>query len=174
LKTVKIYLRISICFSIVLFCCSFLIDRGGTKNKSSISEGGKIKELYWLIGNWQNISAGGSMFEFWQLKNDSVLSGSSYFIKGTDTLSSEKISLEMHGQDLFYIPVVREQNGGKPVTFQLTSMENYSFVFENPLHDFPQKVTYHQLPGDSLLAEISGVVKGKMKVVKFPMVRSKK
>lgn len=141
--------------------------------KTRISTLDKISQLKWLIGSWENVSNQGNMYEKWQIKNDSAFIGESYFIKGNDTLSAEMISLEQTGQDLFYIPLVKNQNDGKPVLFLLTSMDQQTFVFENPIHDFPQKITYQQVGQDSLIAKISGSRKGKPHTILFPMKKVK-
>jgi len=133
---------------------------------------GLIEKINWLNGKWQNASPQGTAIEAWEKLNDSTMTGKSYFIKGTDTLPAESISIQQKGADLFYIPTVMDQNGGKPVTFKLTSSVNDQWVFENPEHDFPQKITYIRQPDGTLLAEISGQINGEQKSQKFPMTRA--
>ncbi|HCT29393.1 MAG TPA: hypothetical protein DIW31_01350 [Bacteroidales bacterium] len=133
----------------------------------------KIEQAAWLIGKWQNKSAEGESQEIWEKKNDSTLIGASYFVVGNDTVSSESISLEERGSELLYIPTVKNQNDGKPIVFTLTSSTTNQLVFENPNHDFPQKITYTQIANDSLIAVISGVVNGKENSQNFPMTRAK-
>jgi len=43
----------------------------------------------------------------------------------------------------------------------MTSANNNQIVFENPKHDYPNKITYSLVEKDSLIAEISGLKKGK-------------
>ena len=92
---------------------------------------------------------------------------------GNDTVSSESISLEERSKELFYIPTVKNQNEGKSIIFTLTSLATNQLIFENPTHDFPQKITYTQVTHDSLVAVISGVVNGKEVFQNFPMARTK-
>lgn len=132
-----------------------------------------MEKAEWLIGKWGSVLPEGTTTETWSAKNDSVYVGQTYFIAGKDTLFSESISIEQRGKDLFYIPVVKEQNGGKPVEFKLTSATEKQLVFENPTHDFPQKITYTQQTPDSLVAEISGTDKGKAAAEQFVMGRVK-
>jgi len=132
-----------------------------------------IAQAKWLIGSWKNQSAKTLDIETWKKLNDSTFLGGSYSLAGTDTVSSEQIRLEQHAGKLYYIPTVKNQNNGKAVTFTLTSSNKKQLVFENPEHDFPQKITYTQITKDSLLAEISGLRKGKIKAIQFPMKRVK-
>ncbi|AYL93917.1 DUF6265 family protein [Mucilaginibacter celer] len=130
-----------------------------------------IAQAQWLIGNWKNQSAKTLDIESWKKLNDSTYQGRSYSLAGTDTVSSEHIRIEQHAGKLYYIPTVKNQNDGKAVTFTLTSSTGKQLVFENPEHDFPQKITYTQINKDSFVAEISGNRKGKFKAIPFPMKR---
>ena len=133
----------------------------------------ELEKANWLLGEWQNNSPEGNATEVWKKENDSTFLGKSYFVIGKDTVSSETISLEQNGKQLFYIPTVKDQNDGQPVKFTLTSTTSNQLVFENPKHDFPQKISYTQITNDSLLAEISGMMNGKQNSQKFPMTRVK-
>lgn len=132
----------------------------------------KLADASWLIGTWENNSAQGSYTETWKMENDSAYQGASYFVIGNDTVSEEKLSLVQRGEALLYIPTVKNQNGGMPVEFTLTSSLNGQLVFENPQHDFPQKITYAKISNDSLVAEISGTKNGKTNAQQFPMKRA--
>ncbi|MGF7075682.1 DUF6265 family protein [Mucilaginibacter sp. R-33] len=132
-----------------------------------------ITHAKWLIGSWKNQSAKTVDIETWKKLNDSTFIGRSYSLTGADTVSSEHIRMEQHKGKLYYIPTVNNQNGGKAVTFTLTSSNNKHLVFENPEHDFPQKITYTQITNNSLVAEISGTRKGWQKAIQFPMKRVK-
>lgn len=133
----------------------------------------ELEKANWLLGEWQNNSPEGNATEVWEKENDSTFVGKSYFVIGKDTVSSETISLEQNGKQLFYIPTVKDQNAGQPVKFTLTSSKSNQLIFENPKHDFPQKISYTQITNDSLLAEISGIMNGKQNSQKFPMTRVK-
>ena len=132
-----------------------------------------LKKAAWLLGDWQNKTARGISSESWKKLNDSTFLGKSYVLRGTDTVSAEHIRLEEHNGTLYYIPTVKNQNEGKPVIFTMTTALANGFIFENPKHDFPQKISYDLIGKDSLMAEISGTYKGKQRAIKFPMGRVK-
>lgn len=132
-----------------------------------------IKNASWVIGTWQNQSEEGTVVEMWEKQNDSTLVGNSFFIIGKDTVSSEKITLEQRGDSCFYIPIVKGQNNNQPIVFTLTNANNKQLIFENPKHDFPQKITYTQIHSDSLVAEISGNVEGKHQAQQFALRKVK-
>lgn len=123
----------------------------------------------WLLGKWENQTQRGKMVEEWSKTNDSTYSGKSYLITSTDSISLESIALKKEGNDIFYIPTVKGQNNDQPVKFKLTSSSANQLVFENPAHDFPQKITYTLESENFLTAEISGIINGQQRSRKFPM-----
>lgn len=131
----------------------------------------QLEQAAWLLGTWQNRSEQAVATETWKKVNDSTYAGKSYVLAGKDTVSSEAISLLQSGRDLLYIPVVKGQNAGLPVAFTMTRASDKLLVFENPAHDFPQKITYTRISKDSLLAEISGTINGEEESQQFPMTR---
>lgn len=136
------------------------------QKKESV-EKDKIKKADWLIGKWENTSPDGVLTENWQKVNDSTFSGSSYFIKGKDTIHQETITLEQKGENLTYNATVKGQNDDKAIVFPSTSESDKQLVFENPKHDFPQKITYTKGTNNTLTAEISGNLQGKLTTERF-------
>jgi hypothetical protein len=153
----------------ILFLTTILIFTSCEKSK----EVSKIVVADWLLGKWENNSDGGNLSETWEKVNDSIFIGESYFVKGKDTLHSEKIQMKQKGDNLFYIATVKGQNNGKPVTFIHNDTIVKQLVFENPKHDFPQKISYSQITKDSIVIEISGIQQGKPSSERFSMKKSK-
>lgn len=133
----------------------------------------ELAKVKWVLGNWENISPQGTLRESWEKQNDSTFLGNSYFLKDKDTLFSEKITLQQRGDQLSYVPVVPNQNSGKAISFVMTSVSDKQFVFENPKHDFPQRITYNLIRKDSISAQISGTENGKEKIETFAMNKVK-
>jgi hypothetical protein len=139
--------------------------------KKGSAEKNKIKTADWLIGNWENTSPDGVLTENWQKLNDSTFSAASYFIKEKDTVHSENIILAQLGETLIYKATVKGQNDGKAVDFPSTISNDKQLVFENPKHDYPQKITYTKGANNTLTAEISGKLEGKLTTERFIMVK---
>lgn len=72
--------------------------------------------------------------------------------------------VELHGE-LFYI-AFPEQNQ-YPVAFKLVSNTDGKLIFENPTHDFPQRIVYHPQGDGSLLVHIEGETKGRTRRLDF-------
>lgn len=140
--------------------------------KEHTLEKDKIKSANWLLGKWETKTANGNLSESWKKSNDSTFLGESFFIKGNDTLHFETIILQERGEELFYSTTVKGQNNNKAVTFKVSNETENQLVFENPKHDYPQKITYNLIKKDSLLAVISGVQLGKVSSEEFGMKKS--
>jgi hypothetical protein len=83
----------------------------------------------------------------------------------------------------YELVVITEQNGrlayeahpsGQPsATFLSTTVSETSIVFENPEHDFPQRVGYRRDGTDLLQAWIEGQANGKTRRVDFSYQRAR-
>jgi hypothetical protein len=133
----------------------------------------QLKKANWFIGNWENVSKEMQMKELWKKENDSCFSAVSFVTVQKDTIFYEKVSLVQRKDSLLYIVSVREQNKEKPVSFYMTKSSENQLVFENPKHDFPNKIEYNKITNDSMLAKIYGIKDGKEISEDFPMKRSK-
>lgn len=161
---------------LVILAFAFISCYFAGKQKNAISGNENVQpigQVIWLVGNWQKQSEKGILTEAWRKLDDSTFVGRSYLISEADTLLLESIRLEQRTGKLYYIPTVSDQNEGQPVVFAQTSLTDSTIVFENPKHDFPQKITYSLLVNDSLSAEIAAVVDGKPKSRTFRMGKVK-
>ena len=128
-----------------------------------------VENANWLIGRWENNSAEGNLSEFWTKTNDSTFHGESYFVIKNDTVFGEKVELMQRGKDFIFEARVAKQNDEKPVPFKLTKSSETEMVWENPAHDYPNKIVYQKVGNDSLVAEIFGTKDGKVKSEVFKM-----
>jgi hypothetical protein len=130
----------------------------------------ELEKMSWLVGEWENKMPDGILTETWTKANDSTFTGKTLFIRDKDTLHSEEIGLTQKGETLLYIPTVKGQNDNKPVEFKITEskIEN-EFAFENPKHDYPQKIVYKKVNETNLVATISGKQQGKSSSESYPM-----
>lgn len=165
MKTTRTLLPLAV--AVLLLCsCGQTASTGDAKKP-------QLEKLSWLSGTWGSADSAGVSTEKWEKKNDSTFAGHSYTIAGTDTVFNEWISLEERAGNLNYIVTVKNQNGELPVAFAMTSIDEKNVVFENPMHDFPQRISYTLVNPDSLNAEISATQEGKTIAVPFPMKRKK-
>jgi hypothetical protein len=129
----------------------------------------KLNKMKWLQGHWEQKLEEGLLVENWKIENDSTFSGETYFMTTKDTVHFEYIKLTQKEDELVYIATVMGQNNDQPVEFKLTSDNDKVFDFENPAHDYPQKITYKKVSATQLTATISGKQQGKSSQESFTM-----
>ncbi|HYI77263.1 MAG TPA: DUF6265 family protein [Chryseolinea sp.] len=161
------------CIFVTVFSCALIAcnnQKAVVSNELDKRER-KIVQASWLIGKWSNTGKQRHDYETWKKYNDSTYLGKSYSIENGDTVSSESIKLVEDSEGIYYIPVVQGQNNNLPVSFKLIVVDANKLVFENPAHEFPQRISYQLVSVDSLVAEISGMIKGEHRARQFPMRR---
>ncbi|MNK65988.1 hypothetical protein D3C87_852990 [compost metagenome] len=130
------------------------------------------KTLAFVLGSWEMQTSKGKIVEQWVRNPDKTLSGKSYRInaKGDSTLT-ETLKVRNVGKDTFYCSTVNGQNEGKEVCFKLISTTDQTYVFENKMHDFPQRIVYQDKGKREMLAWIEGELNGKSRKSEFKYIR---
>lgn len=113
----------------------------------------------WMSGKWKGETDRSVLYEEWSAVQNDKMYGKSWEMQGNDTVFSEAITLEQRGDDFYYVANVKE-NGG-PVDFKFTGKHRDSIIFENPAHDFPQRVIYFHDADKGMYACIDGLQNGK-------------
>lgn len=134
------------------------------------NQASKLDDLAWFIGQWHQVE-GPDLFSFeeWKRNSPNLYTGRAWTIYQHDTVHVETLELLLENNEIFYIPTVMENNG--PVRFKMTHLDGKSVLFENPEHDFPQKISYEAKGDSMLLAKISGVKDGQEASKEFPLRR---
>ncbi|MRG43825.1 hypothetical protein GFS24_01800 [Chitinophaga sp. SYP-B3965] len=116
-----------------------------------------LSKVSWMLGKWKSVNAktGNTSYENWTRISDQEWSGKGFRLSrtGTDTLFSEKMTILVKDNNLYYVADVKEN--AAPVYFKFTAINEQGFTCENPQHDFPKKISY-LLEGKKLKATISG------------------
>jgi len=133
-----------------------------------------MSELSWLSGCWGGKVNQRDFREQWMpLRGSTLLGiGSTEF---QDKLSSyEYLRIESRADGIFYVALPSEQ---KEAAFKLVSAVRDErekatiFTFENPQHDFPQRITYRRGTEGWLYATIEGKSQGQDRQVTYPFRR---
>jgi hypothetical protein len=90
-----------------------------SNNEKPVEVKANLKDFSWILGKWANKDSAQMYVEFWEQSNDSTYKGNSYMLGNGDTLFSEKLSLELRADGIYYVPVTSNQNEQKPVLFKL-------------------------------------------------------
>jgi len=136
---------------------------------SGTVRGASIAELAWLKGCWSSEGKERQTTEQWLKPGGENMLGVSRTIARGKTVEFEFMQIwEEENGEIFFIA---QPSGQKQTRFKLSTIGSREVVFENPTHDFPQRVIYRLVEDGSLLGRIEGVIQGKKKTVDFPMKR---
>ena len=64
---------------------------------------------------------------------------------------------------------IASPSGQNTAGFALVSVNDHEVIFENPEHDFPQRVVYRLVSDEELLGRIEGTINGMERAIDFPM-----
>ena len=117
-----------------------------------------LADLSWMSGSWSGTSSGIEMEEHWTAPKGNSMFGVHRDVAKGRTASFEFLRIEQQGEQIVYLSM---PNGRSPATpFPLKEISGTRVVFENPAHDFPQRVIYWK-DGNDLRARIEGTINGK-------------
>src|SRR5687768_18434029 len=117
-----------------------------------------IADLRWMSGSWSGAANGIEMEEHWTAPKGNSMIGLHRDIGKGRTLLFEFLRIEQQGDQIVYLSM---PNGRSPATpFPLKEIAGTRVVFENPKHDFPQRIIYWK-DGNDLRARIEGSRNGK-------------
>ena len=157
----------------LLLLLSILISFNRCENNKYSTEK-NVQQLSWLNGDWVMQGDDGIITEHWKKINDSLMEGSSDFVKMDSIIPFEKIKIYVKDTSLYYEAKAAGENNERPVAFQLISFSDTGFVAENLLHDFPKRIIYRLINRDSIHAYVDGGLAMPEKRSDFYYSRTKK
>ncbi|HMS16184.1 MAG TPA: DUF6265 family protein [Planctomycetota bacterium] len=112
----------------------------------------KIQDVGWLGTNWAGNMGKATIEERWGPAQGGAMLGVARTISGEKMTSFEFLRIIERDEGLVY---VAQPGGGAATEFVLTELSETRAVFENPRHDFPQRIVYERIGADGLRTEIS-------------------
>jgi hypothetical protein len=115
----------------------------------------RASSLEWMAGPWIH-EGRGTVAETWLGPRNGVLVAANLtaFASGRTTFEFLRIAETEGGLSYFASP-----GGRTPVEFKLREIGERRVSFENPGHDFPQRILYWR-EGEDLVARIEGTING--------------
>lgn len=114
-----------------------------------------VNALAWMAGTWTGTDANGvEMEEVWLPPKGGVLFGTHRDTAGGKLLEFEHLQIDTAGETATYWA---SPNGAPPVPFRIKELgPGPRVVFENPEHDFPQRILYWLSDDGRMHARIEG------------------
>lgn len=116
-------------------------------------------DLAWLAGHWIRQEDARTSEEIWLPATRNLMLGINRTVHAGETRAFEFLRIELSATDTVYLA---SPGGREPTPFPLVSQTDASATFENPEHDFPQRIIYRR-EGDRLHARIEGEVDGEQR-----------
>jgi hypothetical protein len=126
-----------------------------------------IDRVAWLQGCWQLDSGTRVVEEQWMAPRGGVMLGMGRTVRDGKVVEYESVLLREQDGKLAY---EAHPSGQPSAVFVSSTIDESTVIFENPAHDYPQRVGYKR-ERDSLLAWIDGTAGGKSRRVDFPYRR---
>ena len=112
----------------------------------------RVDDLAWMSGSWESANGDRWLEETWSAPRAGVMLGFARHGRGDALHEFEFVRLQA-GED-GVVTYLAQPQGRPAVPFRLARAEPGEAVFENPDHDYPQRIRYRR-DGDSLTATIS-------------------
>ncbi len=129
-----------------------------------------IKALAWMAGCWEQRAAGRVTQEHWMAPSGGTMIGMSRTVAGGATRGWEFLRIAYASGTLTYIA---QPSGQAETAFAASSVSDTLVAFDNPTHDFPQRIVYRRVTPDSVVARISAVRNGQTRAMDIPMARTR-
>jgi hypothetical protein len=149
-------MRLSIGILVILACASPV-------------SAGELDALAWLSGCWSNPKAEVGSGEYWQPLAGGTLLGVGRTIRNGKTLEYE--FLRLHEDEQGRVIYTATPSRQKEASFVASRVSDSGATFENPAHDFPQKIVYTKTSNTSMVVRIEGERHGKNRSVEFSFTR---
>jgi hypothetical protein len=136
---------------------------------AGLTHAASLDQLGWMQGCWLVAGADKGTVEQWTSAEGGSLLGLARTVKAGKTVEFEFLQIRelAPGQ----LALIAQPSGEPPSTFPLARQDGAAWVFENPAHDFPQRIIYRPDGEHGMFARIEGTIKGKARARDFPMKR---
>jgi len=123
-----------------------------------------MDDLAWLAGAWVGTRGKSSIEERWSPPLGGAMLGVSRTVSGGRMVAFEFLRIVERDGGLVYIA---QPGGAAPTEFVLTERGATRAVFENPRHDFPQRIVYERSAEGELTASIGFAKGGRPRLFEF-------
>ncbi len=120
----------------------------------------QLAELSWISGCWIYETEKVRSEECWMEPAGTLILGLHRDVRSGGKTFFEYLRIELTDSAIVYFATPR----GKETTgFPLKESTRNRVVFENPTHDFPQRIIYHLRDDGTMLASIEGMQAGELR-----------
>ena len=117
-----------------------------------------LSQFEFMLGTWSAEFPDAAFYESWTKESDTRFVGEAYTIKGGDSTPSETLSLEIlddgYHNGVYYVatPIFQDST-----FFLFVAGTNEDAEFQNPAHDFPQRIVYKKIDADRMFVVVDNL-----------------
>lgn len=154
---------------ILIVLSLFLINTGTAAAQNRVK---MIEDFKQMAGCWQHRDSAKKLLisEMWMSPAGTSIIGMGRTVKKGTTTGWEYMRIEQRADGFYFVS--RPNENSEDTEFKLISSTVNQVVFENKLHDFPQRVIY-KVSRTRMTGRIEGINAGKFMGINFPMTRVK-
>jgi hypothetical protein len=128
-----------------------------------------LEQLSWMVGSWAGTEGGVQMEEHWTSAKGGIMLGLHRDVFASGRAFFEYLRIESTPKGLVYWASPR---GQAPTPFRLSESGETRVVFENPDHDWPQRLIYWREKDGSLGTRAEGEEGGKFRAAEWRWTRT--
>lgn len=143
-------------WTILLLLAAAPISRGAGEEEGKVEQptpAPGLGGLAWLAGAWGGETDGVRAEEYWTTPRGGMMLGLHRDVFEDGSAFFEYLRIERTAAGIVYLASPR---GAKATPFRLVELKGRRAVFENPQHDFPQRIVYWMEDDATLCARIEG------------------
>lgn len=149
---------------------TLLLALCATAQAQAQTQANPFAPIAWLAGCWTQQGREAGSVEQWMAPAGGQMLGMARTVKGGRVVEFEFMQVRTTAEGA--LVYVAQPQGRPPTEFPLLRQGDAEVVFENPSHDFPQRVLYRRDAPDRLVARIEGTRNGQLRGIDFPMQRA--
>lgn len=113
-----------------------------------------LDDAAWLTGCWTLLDAAPGSGEQWMAPAGGMMLGMSRTVRDGRPTQFEFMQIRTDAEH--ELVLIAQPGGAAPTVFPLKAQQDGVLLFEQPAHDFPQRVQYRRLSEDRVSARIDG------------------
>jgi hypothetical protein len=130
----------------------------------------QIAHLGFMAGCWRGLTRSGTTIEeFYTTPSSNLIVGMTRYVRDGRTVDFEFTRIDQTDSGAVITP---HPKGVRSVGFAPKTIERNRAVWENPTHDFPQRILYTRVGDDTLVARIEGRTSSGERALEWRMARA--
>lgn len=114
----------------------------------------RLSDLGFMAGCWRGVTRSGTTIEeFYTTPSSNLIVGTTRYVREGRTVDFEFTRIDQTDSGAVITP---HPKGVRSVSFAPKIVETNRAIWENPTHDFPQRILYTRVAPDTLVARIEG------------------